>query len=191
MDFAPAITIGETSTHRRSTLPLVAYGEMPAAEPSTGIPQRAPSVRRAPRSKPSRGAPRNLGTSAGRAIDQVGIWSPGSTPTSPYRARSRCRIRQSAYAGCACRVRPIGTAVVEGAAHVLSPRKNVVPEAPVPEFNCATAMLPERSLKACCACAGTPLVPRHSGFDGLILGYFKMGKSSGATRSSMLWGTPG
>jgi hypothetical protein len=35
------------------------------------------------------------------------------------------------------------------------------------------------------------LVPRHRGFDRLILGYFKMGRSSGATRSSMLRGTPG
>jgi hypothetical protein len=35
------------------------------------------------------------------------------------------------------------------------------------------------------------LVPRHRGFDRLILGYLRMGKSSGATSSSMLRGTPG
>jgi hypothetical protein len=35
------------------------------------------------------------------------------------------------------------------------------------------------------------LVPRHRGFDRLIFDYFRTGKSSGATRSSMLRGTPG
>jgi hypothetical protein len=35
------------------------------------------------------------------------------------------------------------------------------------------------------------LVPRHRGFDRLIFIYSRMGKSSGATRSSMLRGTPG
>jgi tripartite-type tricarboxylate transporter receptor subunit TctC len=35
------------------------------------------------------------------------------------------------------------------------------------------------------------LVARHKGFDRLIFGHFRMGKSSGATRSSMLRGTPG
>jgi hypothetical protein len=37
----------------------------------------------------------------------------------------------------------------------------------------------------------TALVPRHRGFDRLIFDYFRTGKSSGATRSSMLRGTPG
>ena len=35
------------------------------------------------------------------------------------------------------------------------------------------------------------LVPRHRGFDWLIFGHFRMGKFSGATRSSMLRATPG
>ena len=35
------------------------------------------------------------------------------------------------------------------------------------------------------------LVARHRGFDRLIFGHFRMGKSSGATSSSMLRGTPG
>jgi serpin B len=38
---------------------------------------------------------------------------------------------------------------------------------------------------------GRPLVPRHRGFDRLIFGYSRMGKSLGATSSSMLRGTPG
>jgi hypothetical protein len=38
---------------------------------------------------------------------------------------------------------------------------------------------------------GFALVPRHRGFDRLIFIYSRMGKSSGATRSSMLRGTPG
>jgi hypothetical protein len=38
---------------------------------------------------------------------------------------------------------------------------------------------------------GRGLVARHRGFDRLIFGHFRMGKSFGATSSSMLRGTPG
>ena len=49
----------------------------------------------------------------------------------------------------------------------------------------------ERSIEFFARVPNSGLVPRHRGFDWLIWSHFKIGRSGGATRSSMLLATPG